>query len=226
MPIRPENRGRYPADWDKISFRIRFARALGHCECLGECGTNHDGRCPARHNGTNPRTGAKIVLTTAHLDHTPENVDETNLRAYCQACHLAYDADEHKATAARTRAAQTATWNTPLPGLDTPPPKPVAAPLPARAPRQARFEPAVRGPISPALIDFGMTTHVAMMSNQASTEDDRERAAAYIASRARALGWTRQQHENTIAALFAPPRAVSAAERHLHPGLYREDPET
>jgi len=32
MPIRPENKDRYPDDWDQISHRIRFERAEGRCE--------------------------------------------------------------------------------------------------------------------------------------------------------------------------------------------------
>ena len=44
----------------------------------------------------------KVVLTVAHLDHTPENNDRDNLRALCQACHLAYDAP-HKAAERRRR---------------------------------------------------------------------------------------------------------------------------
>lgn len=40
--------------------------------------------------------GSKVVLTIAHLDHTPENYDPTNLRALCQRCHNKYDA-QHRA---------------------------------------------------------------------------------------------------------------------------------
>ena len=46
-----------------------------------------------------------VVLTTAHLDHTPENCDPANLRAMCQGCHLHYDRDHHRETAAATRRA-------------------------------------------------------------------------------------------------------------------------
>ena len=45
----------------------------------------------------------RIVLTIAHLDHTPENCQPENLRALCQRCHLAYDAAHHRQTAYRTR---------------------------------------------------------------------------------------------------------------------------
>lgn len=79
-PIRPENRGRYPADWPEISRAIKGAPAYG--------------------------TGSTVVLTTAHLDHTPENCDGANLRAMCQGCHLHYDRGHHAETRARTRAAE------------------------------------------------------------------------------------------------------------------------
>ena len=48
-------------------------------------------------------SGAKVVLTVAHLDHTPENCDPGNLLAMCQPCHLRYDAQHHAATARATR---------------------------------------------------------------------------------------------------------------------------
>jgi hypothetical protein len=106
MPIRPENRARYPRDWAEISLRIRTVRAAGRCECLGECrrGT-HTGRCPNVNGGTAYGTGSYVVLTTAHLNHTPEDCRDENLRAMCQGCHLHYDKDHHLQTAARTRRA-------------------------------------------------------------------------------------------------------------------------
>lgn len=102
-PIRPENRGRYPDDWSDISARIRFVRADGRCECDGRCGHDHGGRCLAHHNWPHPETGSKVILTVAHLDHTPENCDDDNLMAACQRCHLAYDRHLHTANARRTR---------------------------------------------------------------------------------------------------------------------------
>lgn len=100
-PIRAENRGRYPADWPEISRRIRFERAGGRCECDGRCGSRYhryESRCIARHDHPHPSTGSNVVLTVAHLDHTPENCDDANLLAMCQACHLAYDRDHHHQT--------------------------------------------------------------------------------------------------------------------------------
>lgn len=91
MPIRPENKSRYPKDWKQIRARI-LERAGNCCEFCGV--PNYS----IRPNGT------KVVLTIAHLDHTPENCDPDNLRALCQKCHLTYDAKHHAQTASHTRA--------------------------------------------------------------------------------------------------------------------------
>jgi hypothetical protein len=106
MPIRPENRQRYPREWPAISQSIRFGRAQGRCECVGECGRGtHTGRCPNEHGRAAYGTGSAVVLTTAHLNHTPEDCRDENLRAMCQGCHLHYDRDHHAETRRATRAA-------------------------------------------------------------------------------------------------------------------------
>ena len=122
MPIRPENKHRYPADWRQIRERI-LDRANHCCE---ECGVvNHaygyreaDGSfVMTGYNGARALPPATpsfhahpegidvllIVLTIAHLDHMPEHCDDDNLRAWCQRCHLSYDAEHHAQTAYRTR---------------------------------------------------------------------------------------------------------------------------
>jgi hypothetical protein len=104
MPIRPENRPLYAPDWPQISRRIRFDRAQGRCECAGQCGHDHGGRCTAR-NGDATKSGGPVVLTVAHLDHDPQHNAPENLLAACQACHLRYDAEHHRQTAAATRRA-------------------------------------------------------------------------------------------------------------------------
>jgi hypothetical protein len=107
MPIREENRARYPKDWKAISLRIRNERAGGRCECVGECGDDHagDGRCLALNYELHPYTGSKVVLTVAHLDHTPENCGDDNLKAMCQRCHNRYDMPMRRAgMAERARA--------------------------------------------------------------------------------------------------------------------------
>jgi hypothetical protein len=128
-PIRASERARYPADWrSRIVPEIR-KRSGGRCECIGQCGTDHRAelnenpaadlvddldqffgpdlaRCLAENNRPHPVTGSVVVLTVAHLDHTPENCDQANLMDACQRCHLRYDAPHHAATRAARRAAE------------------------------------------------------------------------------------------------------------------------
>ena len=71
----------YPPEWKAIRQRI-LERAGHRCEwCGAENGMPH------------PETGSIVILTTAHLDHDPENwdVDDSRLAALCQRCHLGYD---------------------------------------------------------------------------------------------------------------------------------------
>ena len=102
MPISPENRARYPRNWPAISLSIRKDRAGDRCECQGECGCDHAGRCPERNGRHHSVTGSVVVLTVAHLNHQPEDNRGENLRAMCQRCHLAHDRPEHARNARRT----------------------------------------------------------------------------------------------------------------------------
>lgn len=102
MPISPENRARYPRDWPAISLSIRKDRAADRCECQGECGYDHAGRCPEHNSRRHSVTGSVVVLTVAHLNHRPEDNRGENLRAMCQRCHLAHDQPEHSRNARRT----------------------------------------------------------------------------------------------------------------------------
>lgn len=132
MPIRAENRDRYPSDWKAISLRIR-EQAGQKCEFCGvpnyALGAWIEGQWwTAGPKGTglrdNPRPGedfpcwhvsqadarwarvTRIILTVAHLDHTPENCADDNLKALCQRCHNRYDMPMRKAgIAARAKAA-------------------------------------------------------------------------------------------------------------------------
>ena len=126
MPIRPENQARYPKDWAEISKRIR-RRARNRCECRGECGLRHHRvkgkqidlppelqikgtrafRCAAVNGDPHPVTKSKVVLTTAHLNHKPEDCADTNLKAMCQKCHLTYDRHHHASNRRRTRELKT-----------------------------------------------------------------------------------------------------------------------
>lgn len=114
MPIKPENKHRYPDNWDEIREAI-LKRADNRCEFCGleNYAQGHrdktgewysleriealkaEGRDPFESCGplcfTVCKKRVKIVLTIAHLDHTPENNDPANLRALCQRCHNRYD---------------------------------------------------------------------------------------------------------------------------------------
>lgn len=105
MPIRPENRKRYPKNWKEISLRIRFHRAKGRCECDGECGEHEGRRCGAFHGEDHPVTQSKVILTTAHLSEEVENCSDENLKAMCQKCHNRYDR-EMRARGIKERAQQ------------------------------------------------------------------------------------------------------------------------
>lgn len=97
MPIRPEYRALYPADWRDVSLSIRETRAGWRCEWMD---------CAARHGEAHPLTGSRVVLTVMHLDHDPTNNEPENLRAACQRCHNRYDMAHRRANAARRRDCQ------------------------------------------------------------------------------------------------------------------------
>jgi len=118
MPIRPENAVRYPKDWPQV--RARILERAGH-KCEGSP-KFPDCRAPngwLRNNETGELTDdgmlaeaweladsdsvTRIVLTIGHLDHTPENCADENLRAWCQRCHLNYDAKLHAQNSYATR---------------------------------------------------------------------------------------------------------------------------
>jgi len=134
MPIRAENKDRYPQDWKAISKRIRVL-AGNVCE---KCGTPNgelirrgvtrdkiavwrlasdsaymDGYRAdngiLEHDTGEDTVGwgqlVKVILTVAHLDHTPENCADDKLRAWCQRCHNVYDMPMRKAgIAARAKS--------------------------------------------------------------------------------------------------------------------------
>lgn len=106
MPIKPENRARYPKDWKAISQRIR-ARSGGRCECDGECGLHRTNpgprRCAETHGQKATWAKGTVILTVAHLNHLPEDCRDENLKAMCQRCHLRYDSQHHQKNARETR---------------------------------------------------------------------------------------------------------------------------
>lgn len=87
MPIRPENRTRYPADWKLRSHFVRHIRARNRCEW-----------CGAVNGMPHPVSGSTVVLTCAHVhDHRPEAASLLNLAALCQRCHNRHDAKLRRA---------------------------------------------------------------------------------------------------------------------------------
>ena len=137
MPIKPENRARYPKDWKALSLAAK-ERAGWICQHPG-CATRQYavGRWVQDSHGiwwwkwldtgnsfaearskaaelyfAGGEDGPKlivIVLTVAHLNHQPEDCRPENLAAMCQRHHLAYDHDHHRANAQATRRAKAGT---------------------------------------------------------------------------------------------------------------------
>src|SRR3990167_9559307 len=97
MPIKPENKVRYPKDWKSIVARIRL-RSGNRCE-----GSDMYPDCRAENRRPHPVTGSLVVLTTAHLNHVIEDCSDENLKHMCQRCHLTYDAKHHAENARITR---------------------------------------------------------------------------------------------------------------------------
>lgn len=133
MPIKPENRHRYPPDWQDIRAAV-LERAGHRCERCKAPDRQRIARGGGDDEGTymldtaevfDAETGERlgqihmsnyevkrmtlVVLTVAHLDHQPENCQPENLRAWCQRCHLAYDREHHKRSAWLTRKARSGT---------------------------------------------------------------------------------------------------------------------
>lgn len=123
MPIKPENRARYPANWKtEIVPRIR-ARSGDRCEWCGvkngavgyrerEGGFVFLGYSPEDAGDRVEAATAdghkviRIVLTVAHVhDHAPENCADDNLAHLCQRCHNKHDAPMRQRHAAQSRRA-------------------------------------------------------------------------------------------------------------------------
>ena len=55
-----------------------------------------------------PMRRTRVVLSTCHLDHDPQNNTPGNLAALCQRCHLLHDVPEHRKRRAVTVRARRA----------------------------------------------------------------------------------------------------------------------
>jgi len=121
MPIRPENKARYPKDWKTVVVpRIR-KRSGNRCECTGQCGLVHEGTWRSNGNRCNVKNKTVgmvqpggtvscgvVILTVMHLNHQPEDCRDENLLHGCQGCHLRYDAPRKQAEMKARRKAQRA----------------------------------------------------------------------------------------------------------------------
>jgi hypothetical protein len=112
MPIRPENRARYPKSW-KAMVTLARERSGNRCECDGKCGQRHEGgRCTALNGEPHPDTGSKVVLTLAHEHGVP--LEETSIERMfhaCQRCHNRYDAPMRAAGIKKRKRAAAAIGN-------------------------------------------------------------------------------------------------------------------
>ena len=118
MPIRPELRSLYPANWRELSRQVRFERAGGRCQgcrrphlarlrCLPdgrwfdpEAATWRDrqgrrARWPDLVEAAGFRL-TRVVLAAAHLDSDPANNRLANLKSLCQRCHMQHDRPHHR----------------------------------------------------------------------------------------------------------------------------------
>jgi hypothetical protein len=116
VPIRESEKARYPADWPEIRERIR-ARAGDKCEwCEVANGALIDregwgkyvtltGPLADLEEMNDGKYYVRVVCTTAHLNHTPEDCRDENLAFLCQKCHNGYDA-AHRAAGIKERRDQ------------------------------------------------------------------------------------------------------------------------
>jgi hypothetical protein len=117
MPIRPDLKARYPADWEQIRQRMlaragqrRIGAVVTREACCEWCGVeNHamglrksDGSFVELSQGDAEAAHMDgehvilIVLTVAHVhDRNPENCEDENLAVLCQRCHLRHDLPQH-----------------------------------------------------------------------------------------------------------------------------------
>jgi len=64
----PVDRSNYPPNWQTFSLKIRRGRARDRCECRGECGVEHGGRCTAINGQRKFYTaGGRVFFVTVWL---------------------------------------------------------------------------------------------------------------------------------------------------------------
>lgn len=101
----PMQRNRYPKNWDEIALQVKTEVNWRCEECGRECRRKNESmtefvqrvvpkvHCKMSYDllqeiSSKPK---RFVLTTAHLDHVPENCVRSNLKALCSVCHCRFD---------------------------------------------------------------------------------------------------------------------------------------
>jgi hypothetical protein len=96
----PADMTRYGPNWPQFAAQIKTNRALGRCECQGQCGLHRPNPYPRRCSelqGSPARWHrGRVLLTVAHLcTCNPPCQNPAHVIAACQRCHLRIDAQLH-----------------------------------------------------------------------------------------------------------------------------------
>jgi hypothetical protein len=122
MPVKQENKHRYPKNWKTIALQVKNDANWTCQHCGKPCRKtgvdwfdfemwlyeNHvrwwDEIFETQSDDKETRKPQRFTLTVAHHPNpSPENCDRSNLIALCAPCHLKLDANLHAANAAATR---------------------------------------------------------------------------------------------------------------------------
>ena len=135
MPIKPEFRHFYGKEWKTVTRPRILKRAGNKCEQCGKpnrklvwvwkaafdqywtlskarqlwhyCSIGGTGNFQLFGKQWREARRIRVVLTIAHLNHTPGDDRDENLKALCQGCHLNFDKGHHRESrAARKDAAR------------------------------------------------------------------------------------------------------------------------
>ena len=82
----------YPDHWPELR-QTKLTEANYRCQ-----GSPYYPQCRAQHGQSHPATGSTVVLALCHVDQDLTNNDDTNLRIWCQRCHLRHDLGYHLAS--------------------------------------------------------------------------------------------------------------------------------
>jgi hypothetical protein len=106
MPIRPRERRALPEGLE--GDQLRHPRALRrpvrmHRRVRSASGARRPAALQEMNGASALGMKGWVMLTVAHLNHTPADCRDENLKAMCQRCHLRYDVEHHQKNASATR---------------------------------------------------------------------------------------------------------------------------